>query len=64
MHTRQQKYEASVSGSACKLAWQQWKARGDFYHKYSLLQILRAFGMYICTVLLDSAAKRETDLTE
>jgi len=48
----QQKYVATVAGSACVLAWQLWEAKGDFYHKYSLLQILRTVGAYICTVVL------------
>jgi len=47
----QQKYVASVARSTSVLAWQLWEAEGDFYHKYSLLQILRTFGVYICTVL-------------
>jgi len=32
-YTTQRKYVASVSGSACELGWQRWKARGDYFHK-------------------------------
>jgi len=45
--TRQQKYAASIAGLACELAWQLWKAGGDFYYKYSLLQILPSARTYV-----------------
>jgi len=47
----QQKYVVTMAVSACVLAWQLWEAEGDFYLKYSLLQIPCAFGTYICIVV-------------
>ena len=46
-------------GLACELSWQRWKTGGDYYHKYSLLQILHAFSAYICTVVIFRSSSSE-----